>query len=77
MNEFTIALEDNKPIGILTGTGGTADEVSHLIEKINDPHHHGRGRLVYSSEPAELVSKLVAMIEADRANVKVAEPVGE
>ena len=77
MNEFTIALEDNKPIGILTGTGGAADEVSHLIEKINDPHHHGRGRLVYSSEPKELVTKLVAMIEADRANVQVAELVGE
>ena len=77
LNEFTIALEDNKPIGILTGTGGTADEISHLIEKIDDPHHHGRGRLVYSSDPAELVSKLIALIEDDHRDVQLAKPVGE
>ena len=77
MNEFTIALEDNKPIGVLTGTGGTADEISHLLEKIDDPHHHGRGRLVYSEDPAELVTQLIKMIEQDRKKVELRSPVGE
>ena len=77
MNEFTIALEDNKPIGVLTGTGGTADEISHLLETIDDPHHHGAGRLVYSDDPAELVSKLIKMIDLDHKETKLAEPVGE
>jgi len=26
LNEFSIAFEDNKPIGVLTGSGGTADK---------------------------------------------------
>jgi len=77
MNEFTIALEDNKPIGILDGTGGTANEIDDLIKKIQDPHHHGAGRLIYSSDPAELVTKLIAMIEKDHAEVIVEPLVGE
>lgn len=77
LNEFTIALEDNKPIGILTGSGGTADEVAHLLEKIGDPHRHGAGKLVYSDDPGDLVAKLVALIENEQKEAKVGKPIGE
>src|SRR3989338_9109064 len=77
LNEFTIALEDNKPIGILTGTGGTAEEISHIMENIKDPHRHGAGRLVYSDDPAKLVSELIRLIDYDRKNVIVEAPSGE
>lgn len=77
LNEFTIALEDNKPLGILTGTGGTAEEVAHLLENIKDPHRHGKGKVVFSDDPAELVAKLVKMIEGERREVKVEKPIGE
>jgi uncharacterized protein (TIGR00725 family) len=34
INEFTIAYNEGKPCGILTGTGGMADNVPHIIEDI-------------------------------------------
>lgn len=77
LNEFTIALEDDKPIGILSGSGGASDEILHLLKNINDPHHHGVGKLVFSSNPKELVSGLIEMIERERKNVIVEPPIGE
>ena len=77
LNEFTIALEDDKPIGVLTGTCGTADEIYNLLNNIKDPHHHGAGRLVFSDDPESLIAGLIKMIDKDRKDVKVEEPVGE
>ena len=77
LNEFTIALEDNKPIGVLTGTGGTAEEVAHIMENIKDAHKHGAGRIVYSDDPTKLISELVRLIDYDRKNVIVEAPMGE
>lgn len=77
LNEFTIALEDDKPIGIMSGTCGTSDEIFNLLKNIKDPHHHGAGRLVFSSNPKELVAGLVAMIDKDRKDVKVEPHLGE
>ena len=35
LNEFTIAHDEGKVIGCLTGTGGVADEVNYLIKKFS------------------------------------------
>lgn len=77
LNEFTIALEDNKPLGIMTGTGGTAEEVSYLLEHIKDPHRHGKGKVVFSDNPTELVAKLKKMIENEHKEAKVDKQIGE
>lgn len=77
LNEFTIALEDDKPVGVLTESCGVSDELFGLIKKVKDPHHHGAGRLVFSSDPKELVAKLVELIDKDKENVKVKPPIGE
>ncbi len=77
LNEFTVALEDNKPIGVLTGTGGTAEEISHIMEGIKDTHRHGAGRIVYSDDPKKLISELIRLIDYDHKNVIVEAPSGE
>jgi uncharacterized protein (TIGR00725 family) len=77
LNEFTIALEDDKPIGILSGTGGTAEEISNLLMNIQDPHNHGAGKVVFSSDPKELIGKLVKLIEREQKDLVVSPPVGE
>lgn len=77
LNEFTIALEDNKPIGVLTGTSGTAEEISKLLKNIKDPHRHGAGKVVFSNEPKELVAKLVKLIEQEQKELKISPPIGE
>ncbi|MFH2104711.1 MAG: hypothetical protein ABII72_00545 [Parcubacteria group bacterium] len=63
LNEFTIAFEDKKPIGVLIGTGGTADK----IEKIVSEAHRGPGKIVYDSDPKILVKKLVQLIDEEKA----------
>ena len=62
LNEFTIAFEDMKPVGVLEGTGGTADELRDIIKKM----HRGPGRVVFSKDINELLDKVVAEIEKDK-----------
>ena len=62
LNEFTIAFEDQKPIGVLEGTGGTADELKSIVSKM----HRGSGRIVYSKDIKELLDKLTVEIEKDK-----------
>ena len=66
LNEFTIAFEDNKPIGVLEGTGGFADEIKHII----DIGHRGKGKIVYDSDPKRLIEKLIEMIDKERRGVE-------
>jgi uncharacterized protein (TIGR00725 family) len=61
LNEFTIAFEDQKPIGVLEGTGGTADLLRGLVEQA----HRGPGRIIFSNDPKELLDKLIDEIEAE------------
>ena len=62
LNEFTIAFEDDKPIGVLLGTGGMADEIQSLLEKA----HRGTGRVVFDRDPGTLVDKVIALIREEK-----------
>ena len=69
INEFTIAFEDKKPIGILEGEWETDEIIKLLIEK----SHRGdevKDRIVYESDPKILLDKLVELIEKDKKNHK-------
>ena len=67
LNEFTIALEDNKPIGVLVGTCGVTDQIAGLLGSIDDPHRHGSGKVIFSADPKELVEKLTKLIDKEMA----------
>lgn len=62
LNEFTIAFEDKKPIGVLTGTGGEADQIREIVAK----GHRGPGKIVYDDDPKRLVEKLIKLIEKEK-----------
>jgi uncharacterized protein (TIGR00725 family) len=66
LNEFTIAFEDKKPIGVLTDTGGMADEIKGIITKGN----RGPGKIVYDDDPEKLVKKLIEIIKKEK-NIEV------
>jgi len=70
LNEFTIAFEDHKPIGILTETGGVADEVEGLVERLRRPN----AKIVYDSDPKTLVTKLIALIEKEKEETEPDKP---
>lgn len=61
LNEFTIAFEDEKPIGVLEGTGGIADELKGIVERA----HKGPGKIAYADTPKELLDKLIDIIESE------------
>ena len=62
LNEFTIAFEDEKPIGVLVGTGGMADELKKILEHA----HRGMGKVVFESEPKALVEKVIQLIKKEK-----------
>ena len=66
LNEFTITFEDDKPIGVLEGTGGTADMIRDLVSKM----HRGPGKIVYDTEPKKLVKKLKELIKKEKKTLE-------
>lgn len=62
LNEFTIAFEDDKPIGVLEGTGGTADMIREIVER----SHRGPGKIVYDEDPKHLLKKLLKLIKKEK-----------
>ena len=54
LNEFTIAHDEGKIIGCLTGTGGTADEIASLAATFKKPT---RSRILHETDPARLIDK--------------------
>ena len=67
LNEFTIAFEDKKPQGILTGTGGTSDMLQDILAKA----HRGTGKTVFESDPKTLLEKVIALIEAEEKEIEM------
>lgn len=59
LNEFTIAYDEGKVIGCLTGTGGVADEIERLAKVFSKPT---RSQIVYDEDPVKLVEKCVAVV---------------
>ncbi|HET9479175.1 MAG TPA: hypothetical protein VFO72_07525 [Pyrinomonadaceae bacterium] len=55
LNEFTIAHDEGKIIGCLTGTGGVADESEYLLQKFGK--RVTTSRVFESDDPSELLDK--------------------
>ena len=62
LNEFTTAFEDQKPIGVLEGSGGTADK----IRIIATGPYRGVRKVIYEKDPKKLVKKLIALIKKEK-----------
>lgn len=59
LNEFTIAYDEGKVIGCLTGTGGVADGIKRLTEIFPKKT---KSRIFYADDPVQLIDKcLMAM----------------
>lgn len=66
LNEFTVAFETKTPIGVLQGTGGTAD----LIEEILKKGYRPEKKIVYDINPKKLVKRLISLIKKEQINNK-------
>ena len=62
LNEFTIAFEDRKPQGVVLGTGGAADSIKEIVEKM----HRGTGKIIYEANPKKLVKEVIELIKEEK-----------
>lgn len=62
LNEFSVAFEDHKPIGILEGSWETDEILRHIIEAAHRPNPH----ITYDSDPKALVERLIEMVREQK-----------
>src|SRR3989440_7476399 len=62
LNEFTIAYDEGKVIGCLTGTGGVADEIKSIAETFPKKT---KARIVYDDDPKRLIEACLKARAAD------------
>lgn len=68
LNEFTIAFEDRKLIGVLADSGGIADEIPHLLHAARKQI---KNNVIFDSDPKNLVRRIMAaLIERDKKLMK-------
>ncbi len=62
LNEFSIAFEDHRPIGILEGSWETDEILKHVIESAHRPN----AKIIFDSDPEKLVERLIEMVQKDK-----------
>lgn len=62
INEFTIAYEDQKPIGILRGSWETDEVIEEIMAKGFRPNE----RVIFDDDPKRLVEKVMALVDKDK-----------
>ncbi len=65
INEFTIAYEDGKPIGVLEGDWSADEVIKMIIEKGNRPTNN----IVFDKDPKRLVEKVISLIVAGKKSI--------
>ena len=62
LNEFTIAYDEGRPIGILTNTGGISNSIEHVVVELCQ--REMPANLVMDDDPIKLLDKLEIVIKA-------------
>ena len=62
LNEFTIAYDEGKTVGCLTGTGGVADEIERLVRTFAKVT---KARVFYDNDPARLLNACLEKLEGN------------
>lgn len=66
LHEFTTALESNMPCGFLVGSGGTADIIPELMEKLEPVH---KKLVIFDESPEKLVQKVIDMLNEHNKDI--------
>ncbi len=62
LNEFTIAYDEGRPIGIITNSGGISNSIPHIVEELC--RREIPPNIVFDDDPKILLDKLEAAIRA-------------
>lgn len=66
LNEFSIAYDEGKNIGVLIGTGGISDSIKDMVRKFNRSGKKSETTIVYDRDPGKLVNKLVRSLNTKK-----------
>lgn len=75
LNEFTVAYEEKKPVGIVTGTGGISDHIKEILDFAH--RHAGPDRILYDDDPAKLIDRLLEVVARHSPPLRESEIGGE
>ncbi len=70
-HEFTIAYEDNKPIGVLESDLWETDTI---IKTILDKSHKESPNVIFDKDPVRLVSRIIEMVKARKVTDTYCDP---
>jgi len=68
LHEFTTAIESRMPCGVLTGSGGTADELQEMIQKLEAPN---KDMVIFDDNPERLVAKIIKVLDKEYADIDI------
>ena len=74
LGEFSIAYDEGRLIGVLTGTGGVADHIDDFLPVIQKDTG---SRIFYDSDPQQLINRCVASYRADPPIISERESAGK
>lgn len=66
LHEFTTALESRMPCGVLTGSGGTADIIYELMERLEPVN---KNLVVFDDNPERLVKTIIKMLDDEYKDI--------
>lgn len=66
INEFTVAYEDERPIGVLRGSWETDETIKDIIDK----GHRITDKVVFDEDPKRLVQKVIELIKREKNSVQ-------
>jgi predicted Rossmann-fold nucleotide-binding protein len=72
LNEFTNLIDLQKTVGVLTSTGGIADELPELSRKISK---EGQGEIIFNSDPEKLIAAILAKLAQRESSANMARKV--
>lgn len=67
LHEFTTALENHKFCAVLLGSGGTADFIPTILERLASPQG---AEVIYDTDPERLVKQVVEYLDKKYADLK-------
>jgi len=67
LHEFVTAIESQKVIGVLLGSGGLADYIPTLLQNLESP---GAKEVIFDTDPVRLVGKVISALDLKYADFK-------
>jgi len=67
LNEFIIALEEHKPIGILLDSGGASDIIQELMKVLEAPR---KELVIFEDSPEALIHRMTDILDEEYADIQ-------